>query len=98
MPRVRRTATEGFTRLQHTLRREHARSIPLGVAAYRWFLDRYQPAIERLAPLLHETKDGVELYCQVLEHKWFLSEQAHYDVGMDKAIGDFLSRRLPPKS
>jgi hypothetical protein len=31
-----------------------------------------------------------ELYCQVLEHKWYLSERAQRDVGHQAAIDDYL--------
>jgi hypothetical protein len=31
-----------------------------------------------------------ELYCQVLEHKWFLSEKARHDVGHMAAVEDYI--------
>jgi hypothetical protein len=31
-----------------------------------------------------------ELYCQVLEHKWYLSEKARRDVGHDVAVEDYV--------
>ena len=34
--------------------------------------------------------DPVELYCQVLEHKWYLSEQAKHDVGHLAAVEDYI--------
>ena len=34
--------------------------------------------------------DPFELYCQVLEHKWYLSEQAVHDVGHSFAVEDYL--------
>jgi uncharacterized protein DUF4032 len=37
--------------------------------------------------------DFSELYCQVLEHKWFLSEREKKDVGMKRAIEDYLALR-----
>ena len=46
----------------------------------------------RLAPLLAEGGDPAELYCQVLEHKWFLSEQARRDVGWEAALEDYLAK------
>jgi hypothetical protein len=33
---------------------------------------------------------AAELYCQVLEHKWYLSEQARQDVGHQAATEDFI--------
>jgi hypothetical protein len=34
--------------------------------------------------------DPVELYCQVLEHKWYLSEQAKHDVGHIAAAENYV--------
>jgi hypothetical protein len=35
-------------------------------------------------------EDPCELYCQVLEHKWFLSEQEQRDVGHQRALEGYL--------
>jgi hypothetical protein len=82
--------------LKATLSIQNNRSTPLGVTAYHWLEHVYEPAIKLLEPLLEHKKNldlGIspaELYCQVLEHKWYLSEQAHCDVGHQAAIDDYL--------
>jgi hypothetical protein len=84
--------------LQARLSRDHNRSTPLSVAAYHWLEQVYQPVIKRLEPLLAQVgpegqKEGPgELYCQVLEHKWYLSEHARQDVGHQTAVEDFLEK------
>jgi hypothetical protein len=65
--------------------------VPLSVAAYRWMRERYEPVLCRLAPLVHATSDVPELYCQLLEHKWYLSEREHHDVGLERALEDYLA-------
>jgi len=43
--------------------------------------------------------DAPELYCQILEHKWFLSETGHgEDVGIRMAVDDYLHRFADDKS
>ena len=74
------------------LSRELNRSVPLSVAAFRWQTDSWEPTLARLAPLLKKHPDPAELYCQVLEHKWYLSEQAQDDVGLERALADYLQR------
>ena len=74
------------------LSRELNRSVPMSMAAYRWLNDRFHPASQKLAPLSARSDDLTELYCQVLEHKWYLSEQARGDVGLEHAIDDFVKR------
>ncbi|MFT3916632.1 MAG: DUF4032 domain-containing protein [Anaeromyxobacteraceae bacterium] len=77
--------------LRATLVRAENRSVPLSVAAYRWLTERYQPLARRLAPL-GRRGEPAELYCQLLEHKWYLSERARRDVGPEVALEDYLRR------
>jgi hypothetical protein len=57
----------------------------------------YQPVIERLKALVDEHTTPAELYCQLLEHKWYLSERAQHDVGHSAAVEDFLKRFGSPQ-
>lgn len=78
--------------LRATLVRRENRSVPLAVAAYRWLTERWQPALRKLAP--RPGTDPAERYCQLLEHKWYLSERARRDIGFDAALEDWV-RRFP---
>jgi hypothetical protein len=78
--------------LRATMARELDRSVPMSAAALRWLETRYRPVVRRLSPLVAAGADESELYCQVLEHKWFLSEQARRDVGLEPALDDYLKR------
>ena len=40
-------------------------------------------------------RDLVQAYCDVLEHKWLLSEQAGRDVGLEAAIESYLAEGAP---
>jgi hypothetical protein len=74
-----------------SLTKEKNRSVALSVAAYMWLEDTYLPAIRRLQPLIEKNgADPAELYCQILEHKWYLSEKARRDVGHAATIDDYL--------
>jgi len=68
------------------------RSIPISVAAYYWLEHVYGPVVERLQPLVDRNMTSAELYCQLLEHKWYLSERAQRDVGHQTATQDYLDR------
>jgi hypothetical protein len=76
--------------LRAALSQANQRSTPLGVAAYHWMVNVYQPVIQRLQPLIDKDMNLAELYCQVLEHKWFLSEKARRDVGHNVAVEDYI--------
>ena len=84
--------------LRAFLSQEGNRTIPLSVASYHWLQNIYIPTVDRLKPLVvtkpqpDGNTDPVELYCQVLEHKWYLSETARHDVGHQAATEDFVKR------
>lgn len=87
--------------LRAYLAQTHNRAIPLSVASYHWLQNIYLPTIDCLKPLIasknevETNTDPVELYCQVLEHKWYLSEAARHDVGHRTATEDFVKRFGP---
>ena len=79
--------------LKATLTRELNRSVPMSVAAFRWLDERFRPTMSRFQKDLGLAADEAELYCQVLEHKWFLSEKAKRDVGLEAAIKAYVKLR-----
>ncbi len=76
--------------LRAQLVRDTGRSVSLGEAAFRWQNTRWEPTRVALRPLVRAGGDLIQLYCQVLEHKWFLSERARRDVGLEAAVEDYL--------
>lgn len=81
--------------LKATLAKKLNRSVALSEAAFHWQRERWEPAMKALAPLLTPEVDPAELYCQVLEHKWFLSEHAKRDVGLAVAMADYVEKMRP---
>jgi hypothetical protein len=65
-------------------------STSLDQAAQYWLENYYLPVIEKLNPYLDKKSDPAELYCQVLENKWYLSEKAKRDVGHQASTDDFI--------
>lgn len=76
--------------LKATLSRQLNRSASLSAAAHYWIEHNYQPVIALLQQNQQQDQDWAELYCQVLEHKWFLSERAKHDVGHQAATDDYM--------
>lgn len=83
--------------IKATLAQRRNRSSPLSVAAYYWMENLFEPTLAHLKPLIGPETDTVELYCQVLEHKWYLSERMRNDVGHEAAADDYLQHFSPPK-
>jgi hypothetical protein len=78
--------------LRATMARELDRSVPMSAAALHWLEERFRPVVRRRDPRPTPGISESEFYCQVLEHKWFLSEQARRDVGLETALDDYLKR------
>jgi hypothetical protein len=72
------------------LSQSHNRSVTLSAAAYHWLENIYLPVAEQLGALANRQFTPAELYCQVLEHKWYLSERAQRDVGHQAAAEDYM--------
>jgi Domain of unknown function (DUF4032)/Lipopolysaccharide kinase (Kdo/WaaP) family len=71
------------------------RAIDPAVLARRWKAEVYEPAIERIARVVGSSRDIVQAYCDLLEHKWLLSERAGRDIGMQAALDSYLASGAP---
>lgn len=89
-----RTMLNEIQELKAALSNQLQHSTTLSAAAHRWLNEIYLPIVERLRPLVERGVEPAEMYCQLLEHKWYLSERASSDVGHAAAADDLLSRGL----
>jgi len=71
------------------------RAVTPEAAADRWLREVYRPTQARIAGAVGPERDLVQAYCDVLEHKWLLSERAGRDVGLEVAIGSYLAEGAP---
>jgi len=62
--------------------------------ARRWSRDVLDPTILRIRPAIG-TRDPIQAYIDVLEHKWLLSEVAGRDIGLEQAIDAYLAVGAP---
>jgi hypothetical protein len=64
-------------------------------AGAAWLAEVYQPVIDAIPPELAGRLAPAEVFHEVLEHRWFLSEQAGRDVGTTRAARSYVSTVLP---
>jgi hypothetical protein len=69
--------------------------VPETVAANKWLAEVYDPVVEAIPTDLHDRLDQVEVFHEILEHRWFLSERAGRDIGTTAARDDYFARVLP---
>ena len=67
------------------------RPLPPSVAAARWLMDVFEPAIAAIPPELHGKREAAEMFHEILEHRWYLSQQTWQ--GRRPAAGGRVVRR-----
>jgi len=65
------------------------------LAARRWLSDVFEPTIAAVPAELRGRLEPAELFHQVLDHRWYLSEAAGHDVGLSEAVKSFVATVLP---
>ncbi|MFV2019587.1 DUF4032 domain-containing protein [Micromonospora sp. LOL_023] len=60
-------------------------------AAHRWLTEVFEPVVRAVPAHLRRKVEPSELFAQVIEHRWRLSEQAGRDVGLAPAVQSFLA-------
>jgi hypothetical protein len=69
--------------------------LPESLAAHRWLAEAYQPVVEAIPRDLAGRLAPAEVFHEVLEHRWFLSEKAKRDVGTAEAARSYFDTVLP---
>lgn len=67
------------------------------VAAHRWLVEAFVPTVDAVPRHLRGKLEPAQLYHEVLEHQWYLSEEAGHDVGLDTAAADYVNDVLVHK-
>jgi len=57
----------------------------------------FEPTVAAVPEKLWAALPAAEVFHQVLEHRWFLSERAGKDVGIDEAVRSYVERELPSR-
>jgi hypothetical protein len=85
-----------ISRYSAVLEQRTGKKVRESAAATRWLDDRFEPTIAAIPRDLVDKLEPAELYHQVLEHRWFLSEKAGGDVGMKETVDSYVREVLRP--
>ncbi|WP_116452785.1 DUF4032 domain-containing protein [Blastococcus litoris] len=77
------------------LEQKSGKPVAESLAAHRWLAEVYQPVVESIPPELAGRLAPAEVFHEVLEHRWFLSEKAKRDVGTAAAARSYVDNVLP---
>lgn len=67
---------------------------PLEIAAHAWLADVFEPTIAAVPIEMRRKLEPAEIFHEVLEHRWYMSEAAGYDVSMQDAVADYVANVL----
>lgn len=89
-----RVLLNDLTRYRAYLERTGEHPVSDTAAAGRWLSEIFEPTIASIPRELLGKRAAAEIFHELLEHRWFLSERAGRDVGLEKATKDYVEQVL----
>ena len=84
-----------IARFREAKERRLKRPLPDSVVGPQWRQEVFEPTVAQVPEELWAALPAAELFHQVLEHRWFLSEKAGKDVGIEEAVRSYVASELP---
>jgi Domain of unknown function (DUF4032)/Lipopolysaccharide kinase (Kdo/WaaP) family len=67
------------------------------LVANRWLTEVYEPMVAMVPPELRGKRESPEVFHELLEHRWYLSEKSGHEVDLREAAGDYVNQVLVTK-
>jgi tRNA A-37 threonylcarbamoyl transferase component Bud32 len=93
--RQARRMLNDIARFREAEERRQNRRLSESVIASRWRQEVFEPTVNAVPEELQGRLPAAEVFHQVLEHRWFLSEREGKDVGIDEAVRSYVVSELP---
>jgi len=75
--------------------REKSPKPPVHDSAKRWLDEVFHPTVNLIPPELEGRIERAQFFHEALEHRWYLSERAGHDVGLEFAAKSYVAEVLP---
>ena len=66
-------------------------------AAHRWVNDRFEKVMEKVPYDMRRKLEPAQIFHEVLEHRWFMSEHAGSSVKFEDSVNDYIKNVLSKK-
>jgi hypothetical protein len=76
------------------LEQEEGTPLPESVVAYKWLSEVFEPTIAAIPTDLRGKLEPAELFHEILDHRWYLSEREKKDVGLETAVESYVEEVL----
>ena len=70
---------------------------PSAVVAGRWLTEIFEPIMAMIPPDATGKLEPAEIFHEILEHRWYLSEHAGHEVNIHATARDYIDRFLTAK-
>ena len=77
-----------------TFRARMAPNAAESVAAHKWLVEVFEPAVTRIPPHLRGKRDAAQFFHEVLDHRWFQSQREQREVPTHEAAADYIKEIL----
>jgi hypothetical protein len=72
------------------LEAQEGKPVPESVAAYRWRAEVFEPAVSAVPQELRGKRQAAEVFHEILQHRWYLSEKQSTDAGLMAAVHSYV--------
>lgn len=77
-----------------TYRAKNAPNAPESVAAHKWLVEVFEPAVNRIPADLRGKRDAAQFFHEVLDHRWYQSQRENREVPTDEAAAGYIHEVL----
>jgi len=75
--------------------RENKAGSPINEMAKKWIAEVFEPIISRVPNDMRGRVERAQMFHEILENRWYLSEKAGCDVGLEEATDNYCAEILP---
>lgn len=68
---------------------------PEEMVAHAWLTEVFEPTVEAVPKKLRRKLEPAQIFHEVLEHRWYISQQNGRDVPMNEAVASYVATVLP---
>ena len=77
--------------------REKSPKPPVHDSARRWLQEVFNPTVSLIPEEMRGRIETAQFFHEALEHRWYLSEKAGHDVGLEFAALSYINEILPSR-
>jgi len=77
--------------------RESGSGLPVNAMAKKWLTEVFETVISRVPDNMRGRVERAQMFHEILENRWYLSEKLGYDVGLEMAADNYCSEILPSR-